>query len=146
MVGLLDAMALMMLLLVGWFIWNNKPYHLFQDYLFHTEFNLKLQFCLLHSMDCQTNNLENSLPFHQGLGLIQLIFENYFLLEACSHKICFNAGNWKPVERKWFATTPTIVREVVWGFAWLQLNVPKALGWTPRFWQWNTLAADFSSD
>jgi len=88
-------------------------------------------------MDCQTNNLENSLPFHQSLGLIQLIFVNYFLLEARSHKVCFKAGNWKPVERKWFATAPTTVREVLWGFTWLQLNVPKALDRTSRFWQWN---------
>jgi len=68
-------------------------------------------------MDCQTNNLENSLPFHQSLGLIQLIFEIYFLLEAFSHKVCFKAGNWKPVECKWFSTTPTTLREVIWGFA-----------------------------
>jgi len=27
MVGLLHAMAFVMLLLVGWVIWNNKPYH-----------------------------------------------------------------------------------------------------------------------
>jgi len=97
-------------------------------------------------MDCQTNNLENSLPFHLSLGLIQLIFMNYFLLEACSHKACFKADNWKPVERKSFATAQTTVREVEWGFAWLQLNVPKALGWMPRLWQWKTLAADFSRD
>jgi len=51
-------------------------------------------------MDCQTINLDNSLPFHQSLGLIQLIFVNYFLLEACSHKVCFKADNGKPVERK----------------------------------------------
>ena len=115
-----------------------------QSTLDDTECNLQLQFFLLHSMDCQTNNLDNSLPFHQSLGLIQLIFVNYFLLEACSHKVCFKVGNWKPVEHKRFATTATTVREVVWGFTWLQPDVPKALGWTPRFWQWNTLAADFS--
>jgi len=61
--------------------------------------------------------------------LIQLIFVNYFLLEACSHKICFKAGNRKPVERKWFATAPTTVREVAWGFARVHLNV----GLTSRF-------------
>ena len=79
-------------------------------------------------MDCQTNNLDNSLPFHQSLGLIQLIFVNYFLIEACSHKVCLKVGNSKPVERNWFATTPTTVREVVWGFTWLQLKCSEGVG------------------